>query len=60
MADLELADGDLTRITSAHGQIVAVIEGEEALRPGVVSMAHGFGRNPGERIRGAVAPTPGG
>lgn len=48
MAALGLADGDLIGISSPHGEIVGIAEGEAALRPGTVSMAHGFGRNPGD------------
>ncbi|MBO9376241.1 molybdopterin-dependent oxidoreductase [Sphingomonas histidinilytica] len=58
MAALGLAEGDAIRITSPHGEIVGIAEGEAALRPGTVSMAHGFGRNPGEEDpRGSGANT---
>lgn len=48
MAMLGLAEGDEVRIASLHGEIRGIVEGEAALRRGVVSMSHGFGRNPGE------------
>jgi anaerobic selenocysteine-containing dehydrogenase len=58
MADMALSDGDAIRIASPHGEIVGIAEGEEALRRGVISMAHGFGRNPGEEDpRGSGANT---
>jgi anaerobic selenocysteine-containing dehydrogenase len=49
-ADLErlgLAPGDLVEIRSRHGSIVGVVERDPDVRPGVVSMAHGFGAPPG-------------
>jgi len=47
MAALGLAEGDHVRISSPHGEIEGLVAVEAALRPGVVSMAHGFGANPG-------------
>ncbi|MGF7150229.1 anaerobic selenocysteine-containing dehydrogenase [Sphingomonas zeicaulis] len=49
-SDLErlgLAEGDCVTIRSPHGEIEAIVAAEAALRPGMVSMAHGFGTNPG-------------
>src|SRR3546814_6966249 len=43
-----LAKGYRVEITSDHGQIIAIVEGDASLRPGVVSMAHGWGGLPGE------------
>ena len=45
---LGLADGDLVEIASRHGTIVGVTATDENLRPGTVSMCHGFGKMPGE------------
>lgn len=49
-SDLEklgLASGDVVEITSSHSSILGVVEAEEAIRIGVVSMPHGFGGAPG-------------
>jgi anaerobic selenocysteine-containing dehydrogenase len=56
MARLGLVDGDHVRIRSPHGEIEAIVEAESALRAGIVSMAHGFGGQPGAddpRVDGA-------
>ncbi len=42
-----LVDGDCVRLRSPHGEIEAIVKGEGALRPGTISMSHGFGTNPG-------------
>jgi len=47
LARLKLGDGDCVRLRSPHGEIEAIVKGEEALRPGMISMSHGFGTNPG-------------
>ena len=44
--DLEsnhLKSGDEVTITSDHGEIFAIVEPDETLRSGVVSMSHGYG-----------------
>jgi anaerobic selenocysteine-containing dehydrogenase len=49
-ADLEtlgLSSGDVVEITSDYSSILGVVEAEEAIRIGVVSMPHGFGDAPG-------------
>jgi anaerobic selenocysteine-containing dehydrogenase len=55
LAALKVRSGDLVRIRSRHDEIVAVVEADDALRPGVVSISHCFGGNPseddGERVR---------
>jgi len=43
LAALGLASGDPVRIESQHASIPAVVEAEDDIRPGVVSMAHAFG-----------------
>jgi len=50
-ADLDrlgLASGDKVEIRSQHGSIIGFVEAESDLRPGVLSMTHGFGKNPGD------------
>jgi len=51
-ASLGLADGDAVRVTSDHGEIASVVEHDDDLMPGVVSMVHGWGHDasPGLRI----------
>ncbi len=48
LAALGLAPGDLAEIRSQHDAVVGVVEADADLRPGVVSMSHGFGANPGD------------
>ncbi|MWV27530.1 molybdopterin-containing oxidoreductase family protein [Aurantiacibacter rhizosphaerae] len=48
LAQLGLSPGDLVRIRSKNGSIVGVVESDDDLRPGVLSMTHGFGANPGD------------
>jgi anaerobic selenocysteine-containing dehydrogenase len=43
MAQVPCRDGDVVRIRSKVGEVLAVARAEPGLRPGVVSMAHGFG-----------------
>lgn len=43
LADLGVGDGDVIRIDSAVGHVFAVAEASEAMRPGIVSMAHAWG-----------------
>jgi anaerobic selenocysteine-containing dehydrogenase len=48
--------GQSVRVTSRVGSVVAGLEATEALRPGVVSLPHGFGHGrPGVRLRVASA-----
>jgi anaerobic selenocysteine-containing dehydrogenase len=44
---LGLGAGDVVEITSSYSAILGVVEPEEAIRRGVVSMPHGFGDAPG-------------
>jgi anaerobic selenocysteine-containing dehydrogenase len=57
LARLGIAPGDLVEVRSEHDAITSVAEADADLRPGVVSMSHNFGGNPGEdedpRIDGA-------
>ena len=41
-----LAAGDLAQVRSRHGSIEVVVAADEDLRPGVLAIAHGFGRHP--------------
>ncbi len=47
LARLGLASGDVVEITSSHSAILGIVEAEEAIRLGVVSMPHAFGDAPG-------------
>ncbi|MBW2271348.1 MAG: molybdopterin-dependent oxidoreductase [Deltaproteobacteria bacterium] len=49
LAALGFTSGDLVEIESEDGAIAAVVEPDEDLRSGVVSMAHCFGGDPAER-----------
>ena len=44
---LQVAAGDCVTIRSPHGEIAAITAAETTVRPGTISMAHGFGANPG-------------
>ncbi len=50
MDHIGISDGDLVRVSSDHGSVVAFVETDDTMRPGVVSLAHGWG---GEAIEGA-------
>jgi anaerobic selenocysteine-containing dehydrogenase len=43
LAALGLEEGSTIRIRSAAGAIAAIVESDDTLRPGVVSITHGFG-----------------
>lgn len=45
---LGLETGDFVMIKSRHGSIVGIADVDKYLRPGTVSMCHGFGKIPGE------------
>jgi len=49
VAGLGLEEGALVRMTSAQGSIPAHIECDDSLRPGVVTMTHGWGALPGDK-----------
>ncbi len=52
---LGLADGGVARVTSRVGAVDASVEVTEAIRPGVVSLPHGWGHGqPGTRMRVAA------
>ena len=48
MAQLGLERGDEVIIANDYGEIRGIAEPDDALRPGVVSMAHGWGSFPGD------------
>jgi anaerobic selenocysteine-containing dehydrogenase len=48
MSELDLSDGDIVEIRSAHGAIEGVAQADDTIRRGVISMTHAFGRNPAE------------
>jgi anaerobic selenocysteine-containing dehydrogenase len=43
-----LKAGDGVWIESSHGKISAIVKEDPMVKSGVISMAHGWGRNPGE------------
>jgi anaerobic selenocysteine-containing dehydrogenase len=45
----DIAEGDRIRITSPNGSIVARAAADNGVRPGVISMAHGFGGLPDQQ-----------
>jgi len=49
MEELGLADGDVIEISNRYASIRGIVQTEDALRPGVVSMAHGWGGAPGDK-----------
>ena len=50
LAELGLRDGDWAQLVSDNGQIPAIVKSDWTLKRGVVSMTHGFGGLPGEKI----------
>jgi len=48
LAALGIESGARIAIESAHGRIEAVAEADDSLRPGVISISHGWGGLPGE------------
>ena len=48
---LGLADGDPVLVASAHGEIATVVEHDDELMAGVVSMVHGWGHGSSPRLR---------
>lgn len=54
-ARLGLADGGVARVTSRVGTVDAAVEVTDAIRPGVVSLPHGWGHGqPGTRMKVAA------
>lgn len=43
LAGLGVADGEMIRIASPHGEVQALAKASDGLRRGVISMAHGYG-----------------
>lgn len=48
LARLGIAAGDMVEVRSEYAHITSVAQVDPNLRPGVVSMSHNFGGNPGE------------
>jgi len=48
LRSLGVNNGDLVEIRSRHGKVTGVAQADSGLRTGVVSLTHGFGKNPGE------------
>jgi anaerobic selenocysteine-containing dehydrogenase len=49
LADLGLSPRESVLLRSAHGVISTIVEADDSLRRGVVSMTHGWGELPGDR-----------
>jgi len=47
MSEADFLPGVLVEITSDHGSVGAIVQPDTTLRPGVVSMTHCFGGEPG-------------
>lgn len=43
---MEIADGELIQVYSAHGEIPAIASASDAVKPGVISMSHCWGGSP--------------
>jgi hypothetical protein len=52
MAEMQLKDGDRIWVSSEFASVEAIAQTDESLRPGVVSMAHGFGGLPEDDFDG--------
>jgi formate dehydrogenase len=52
---LGLVDGGKVTVSSAHGEIEAIVEIDDDLMEGVVSMVHGWGHRASPRLRVAAA-----
>jgi anaerobic selenocysteine-containing dehydrogenase len=48
LASLDVAPGQRVEISSEHGAIVAVVDTDASMRPGVVSLTHAWGPLPGD------------
>jgi anaerobic selenocysteine-containing dehydrogenase len=49
METLRLANEDVVKIRSSHGEIFGVVESDESLLPGTIAMTQGFGPGPNDR-----------
>lgn len=50
MIEHGLVERDRVRIASAHGSVEARVKGDETLRPGVVTLSHGWGDGQGVNV----------
>ena len=48
LENLRIRPGDMVEIRSRHGVIVGFVDIDNDLRPGVLSMCHGYGKSPGD------------
>jgi anaerobic selenocysteine-containing dehydrogenase len=58
-AALRLVAGQKARVTSRTGEVVAPVEISDAVRPGVVSLPHGWGHGRPETKLGVAGARPG-
>lgn len=56
--DGRFSPGDKVEIESAHGRVVAILAEDSKIKPGVVSLAHGWGNPPGSNADVEDAGTP--
>lgn len=49
LSELGFRDGEAARIESDHGAIEAILEADETMLPGVISMSHGWGAVPDDK-----------
>jgi anaerobic selenocysteine-containing dehydrogenase len=52
-----LAEGDRIELVSAFGRVTAIVGVDDAVKPGVVSLAHGWGALPGSNEDPAITGT---
>jgi anaerobic selenocysteine-containing dehydrogenase len=58
LEQLGLTSGDKVEIVSDHGRITAFVQADETVRPGVVSMSHGWGPLPDDTDDGGTQGSP--
>ena len=54
-----IRDGQSVRVRSATGEVVAVAEVDASIRPGVISLPHGWGHDDGQTKLSVAAKSPG-
>ena len=58
LEQLGLTSGDKIEIISEHGRITAIVQADETIRPGVISMSHGWGPLPDAADEGETQGSP--